>query len=70
MSTSDDEITKKHSWLSLESEVQKFVFNQSDFNIGIHAAGAFNTNYLFVSIFFISLFTKFYFISLIFYLID
>ena len=47
MSTSVDEITKEHSWLSLESEVQKFVFNQSDFNIGIHAAGAFNTNYLF-----------------------
>lgn len=47
LSINNNEITKNHNWLSLETEIQKFIFNQSKFHVGFHAAGAFNTHYLF-----------------------
>ncbi|MBP6090400.1 MAG: patatin-like phospholipase family protein [Crocinitomicaceae bacterium] len=47
LSNSNTEIRKNHNWLSLESEIQKFILNLNHFHLGIHAAGAFNTHYLF-----------------------
>ena len=42
-----DTLTKKHAWLSLQAEVQSFVFDYKIFHLGIHAKGVYNTQSLF-----------------------
>ncbi len=42
-----DTISKNHNWLSLQAELQSFIFNNKMFHLGIHAKGVYNTQSLF-----------------------
>ena len=42
-----DTISKNHSWLSLQAEIQSFIFDKKFFHLGIHAKGVYNTQSLF-----------------------
>ncbi len=42
-----DTISKEHSWLSLQAELQSFVLDHKKFHLGIHAKGVYNSQSLF-----------------------
>ncbi len=42
-----DTISKKHSWLSIQADLQSFVFDYKIFHLGVHAKGVYNTQSLF-----------------------
>jgi NTE family protein len=42
-----DTFSKNHSWLSLQAELQSFIFDYKIFHLGIHAKGVYNTQSLF-----------------------
>ncbi len=44
-----DTISKQHSWLSLQTELQSFVLDYDFFHLGIHAKGVYNTQSLFAN---------------------
>lgn len=46
-SLQDYDITKKHTWISLETELQKYLIDESHFHFGLHGIAVMNSQSLF-----------------------